>query len=138
MHEPLRLMLFEVAFDPNIREQDGFAIATSSKRHSQEMTHGAARAVTPQQVIATDLFGPRSVKPNIVKVRQLNAPVIHPNKAVMRNIKIKEPAETLTAEEKYAYDQLMLALSITGSTLRIVKDKIDGIEEKNAVLEKTK
>lgn len=81
---------------------------------------------------------PRAVKPNIVKARQLNAPVIRPNKAVVRNIKVKEPAETLTAEEKYAYDQLMLALSITGSTLRMVKDKIDGIEEKNAVLEKTK
>jgi len=33
---------------------------------------------------------------------------------------------------------LMLALSITGSKLKIVKDKINGIEEQNAVLDTTK
>lgn len=32
----------------------------------------------------------------------------------------------LTAEERYAYRQLMLALSITGSKLKIVQDTIDG------------
>lgn len=32
----------------------------------------------------------------------------------------------LTKEEKYAYDRLMLALSITGSKLKIVRDTIDG------------
>jgi hypothetical protein len=36
----------------------------------------------------------------------------------------------LTKEEKYAYGQLMLALSITGSKLKIVKDTINGIEER--------
>jgi hypothetical protein len=46
--------------------------------------------------------------------------------------------ETLTAEEKYAYDQLMLALSITGSKLKIVKDKIAGTEDQNAVREAAK
>ena len=35
----------------------------------------------------------------------------------------------LTEEEKYAYGQLMLALSITGSKLKIVKDTINGVEE---------
>lgn len=37
-----------------------------------------------------------------------------------------EPA--LTREEKYAYDRLMLALSITGSKLRMVQDKVNGLE----------
>ncbi len=41
----------------------------------------------------------------------------------------------LTKEETYAYNQLMLALSITGSKLRLVKDKIDGIEEKTGGFE---
>jgi hypothetical protein len=72
------------------------------------------------------------------KNRRNIAPVVRVNKAVQRNIKAKEPLETLTAEEKYAYDQLMLALSITGSKLKIVKDKIDGIEEQNAVIETVK
>lgn len=40
------------------------------------------------------------------------------------------PAE-LTAEEQFAYRQLMLALSITGSKLKIVQDTIDGTEDSN-------
>lgn len=40
-----------------------------------------------------------------------------------------ERAPVLTSEEKYAYRQLMLALSITGSKLKIVKDTINGSEE---------
>ena len=43
--------------------------------------------------------------------------------------KAVDPA--LTAEEKYAYGQLMLALSITGSKLRVVRDTIDGVERPN-------
>src|SRR5690242_1577283 len=64
MHEALRFMLLDVALDANIREQDGLLVATTSKRHSQEMTYGAVRPVTSQQVIATNLFGVSSVKPN--------------------------------------------------------------------------
>jgi hypothetical protein len=37
----------------------------------------------------------------------------------------------VTPEEKHAYDQLMLALSITSRELRIVKDKIYNREEPN-------
>ncbi len=77
----------------------------------------------------------RRSRPNFIKIRQNSMPTIRPNKAVRRNLKVKEPTETLTAEEKYAYDQLMLALSITSSSLKIVKDKVEGIEEKTAVLE---
>ena len=51
-----------------------------------------------------------------------------------RNIKATKPDVKLTKEEQYAYDQLMLALSITSSKFRLVKDKIEGIEEKNAVI----
>lgn len=38
----------------------------------------------------------------------------------------KVPHVELTDEEKYAYSQLMLALSITSSKLKIVKDTLDG------------
>lgn len=51
-----------------------------------------------------------------------------------QKIKAVKPPVRLTKEEKYAYDQLMLALSITGSKFKLVKDKVEGIEEKNAVL----
>jgi hypothetical protein len=90
-----------------------------------EITPVRVAQITPHVVVA-------KIRRNVV------APIARPKKAVLRNIKAKEPLETLTAEEKYAYDQLMLALSITGSKLKIVKDKIDGIEEQNAVIETVK
>lgn len=76
-----------------------------------------------------------SVKPKVLRIRQKSAPIIRAERLIIKTVETKEPAETLTAEEKYAYDQLMLALSITGSKLKIVKDKIAGIEEQNAVVE---
>ncbi len=82
-----------------------------------------------------DESAPVKVVETTPQIRRNAAPNVRPKKAVLRNIKIKEPTETLTAEEQYAYNQLMLALSITGSKLKIVKDKIDGIEEQNAVIE---
>lgn len=41
---------------------------------------------------------------------------------------VQKPAVKLTEEETYAYSQLMRALSITGSQLKLVKDKIDAVE----------
>ncbi len=56
--------------------------------------------------------------------KQVSAPVI-------RQVKLKKvaPKVVLTKEEQYAYDQLMLALSITGSKLKQVQDKVNGGEE---------
>ena len=51
-----------------------------------------------------------------------------------RNVKATRPSEKLTKEEQYAYDQLMLALSITSSKFKLVKDKVEGTEGKNAVI----
>ncbi|HEX9959929.1 MAG TPA: hypothetical protein VGB00_03295 [Pyrinomonadaceae bacterium] len=51
-----------------------------------------------------------------------------------RNVRATKTEIKLTKEEQYAYDQLMLALAITSSKFRLVKDKIEGIEEKNAVI----
>jgi|CXWL01.1.fsa_nt_gi hypothetical protein len=42
----------------------------------------------------------------------------------------------LTAEEKYAYGQLMLALSITGSKLRMVREMVDGSDDKAPIVDK--
>lgn len=41
----------------------------------------------------------------------------------------KDPLEALTADERYAYGQLMLALSITSSKLKMVSDKVNGTED---------
>ncbi|MET0753592.1 MAG: hypothetical protein ABWZ66_09470 [Pyrinomonadaceae bacterium] len=72
------------------------------------------------------------VKPNIVKIKKAVAPKALQNKLLARNVKQAKPDE-LTTEEKYAYNQLMLALSITGSKLRLVSDKIEGMEKQDAV-----
>jgi hypothetical protein len=52
------------------------------------------------------------------------------NEMVKVRLKIDQnPREVkLTADEKFAYEQLKLALSITGTQLKIVKDKVEGDE----------
>jgi len=91
--------------------------------------------IADEKIIKPDEFTPVKVVATTPQIRRNTAPNVRPKKAVLRRVKVKEPTETLTAEEQYAYNQLMLALSITGSKLKIVKDKIDGIEEQNAVIE---
>ncbi len=71
-------------------------------------------------------------EPKIVKIRKTAPAVIRQNKAVAQSA-FKKPAVELTKEEKYAYDRLMLALSITSSKFRLVKDKVEGVEAENAV-----
>lgn len=74
-----------------------------------------------------------AVKPDVVRIRKFVPSKAGQNKLTAHHKRIKKPEETLTAEEKYAYNQLMLALSITGSKLRLVTDKIEGTEKQNAV-----
>jgi len=76
---------------------------------------------------------PQPVKRNVIKIRKPVSAIIYQNKTIARNVEPKEPTVKLTKEERYAYDQLMLALSVTSSTFKKVKDKVDGVEEKNAV-----
>ncbi len=74
----------------------------------------------------------RSVERSFVKAKK-SAPVIdRQNKLFARNVEIKKPAVRLTKEEKYAYDQLMLALSVTSSTFKKVKNKVEGVEDVTA------
>ncbi len=92
--------------------------------------------IADEEIIKTpDEIAPVKVVETAPQIRRNAVPNVRPKKAVLRKVKVKEPTEMLTAEEQYAYNQLMLALSITGSKLKIVKDKIDGIEEQNAVIE---
>jgi hypothetical protein len=80
----------------------------------------------PPKVVAPN----ETLKPKIVKAKRIVQTRIRQNQIVARKPKSeKSSAPSLTKEEKYAYDQLMLALSITSSKLKIVKDKIEGMEE---------
>ena len=77
------------------------------------------------------------IAPKVVKARRTTAPAARRRENIAaQQKKFTEPEEPLTKEEQYAYNQLMLALTITGSKLKIVQDKINGIEEQNAVVEK--
>lgn len=58
------------------------------------------------------------------------------SKKIVRNVEPVKQIVKLTDEEKYAYERLMLALSITSSKFKLVKDKVEGREEKRAVREK--
>jgi hypothetical protein len=74
---------------------------------------------------------------NIVQTRKIIQTNSRPNKAITQTIAVAKPKIKLTKEEKYAYQQLMLALSITSSELKFVKDKAASVEEKeNDSLEK--
>jgi hypothetical protein len=70
----------------------------------------------------------KTVKAQFIKI-QKSSPVVVPGHkiAVPKAAKIK-PTEQLTKEEFYAYTQLMTALSITSSKLKLVRDKVEGIE----------
>ena len=59
-------------------------------------------------------------------------------KPLAANSFVKDHPVKLTKEEKYAYGQLMLALSITESKLKIVRDAIAGNEEIKPSLQKEK
>ena len=76
----------------------------------------------------------RTVKQNAVTTRRIIPKVSLKTEIIAVNAKVENPNAALTREEKNAYDQLMLALSITGSKLKIVRDKIDRTEEKNNVV----
>ncbi len=73
------------------------------------------------------------VERNLVKIKKPVPAIVRQNKLIARNVEVKKPTVKLTKEEKYAYDQLMLALSVTSSTFKKVKDKVEGVEEKNIV-----
>ncbi|MDQ3374493.1 MAG: hypothetical protein M3521_11480 [Acidobacteriota bacterium] len=93
----------------------------------------------PDDLIVENVKTPKqSVKRNIVKIRKIAQTNIRQNNLTARNAAAKKPAVKLTKEEKYAYDQLMLALSITSEKLKLVSDKIDGVEEQTVVRENSR
>lgn len=110
-----------------------------------EVTKGSIETITPQidnkfpeevlvekpdSLIVEKVEAPKqSVKRNVIKARKVVPTNIRPNNLIARNVVVKKPEVKLTKEEKYAYDQLMLALSITSSKLKLVSDKVSGGEE---------
>ncbi|MDQ4122133.1 MAG: hypothetical protein M3209_11895 [Acidobacteriota bacterium] len=65
----------------------------------------------------------------IIKANRIVPSVVRPPEKKVKKVVQKKSDVRLTKEEQYAYEQLMLALSITSSKLKIVKDKVEGFEE---------
>lgn len=93
----------------------------------------APKQFTEPRFIKARKIVPQIVRPNNSTARTVET--IKPQNLTARTIAAKKPAVKLTREEVYAYDQLMLALSITGSKLKLVTDKIENIEKQNSVSE---
>jgi len=88
----------------------------------------------PDDLIIEKVEVPKqSFKRNVVKVKKSVPVIARQNKLTVQNVEVKKPMVELTKEEKYAYSQLMLALSITSSKFKMVKDKVENVEEQNAV-----
>jgi hypothetical protein len=86
----------------------------------------------PEETTADNIAAsPRqTVKRKFIKANKIAPAISYQQKTVAKNYKSPKQTEVnLTKEEKYAYNQLMLALSITSSKLRIVKDKIENTEQ---------
>lgn len=88
----------------------------AAETKAETKTGEAEKAKDNSPKIVTTLFTPSPGK----KVKN----------AVRAKYRIREPKyDTLTSEERFAYDQLKLALSITGSKLKVVSDTINRAED---------
>ena len=73
---------------------------------------------------------PRPVVTNAVyRVRKVARTKLRPSNP-------RPVAVTLTAEEKQAYEQVLLALYITGTQLKTVNDRINGIEDTTSLTQR--
>jgi hypothetical protein len=87
-----------------------------------------------QPKITNTKFTPKpKIKKQFVKTKKpIKTKAIQENtvaKTFVKPAKKDEETVKLTEEEQYAYDQLMKALAITSSKLKIVKDKVQGLDE---------
>lgn len=95
-----------------------------------------------------------TINPEIPSTPKFNKTVVDKKPIPPKNVVISKPIQIvsrqttpkvkptqtiqLTPEEKYAFDQLMLALSITGSKLKEVKDKANSVEETTPTIKSLK
>ncbi len=119
-------------------ETQQFSVSASEKPEIN-LTERAEIALQPDDSSATRKptakFAARPIAVRVLgKTRRSEARISGKNETFARRTEFKKPNDALTAEEKNAYEQLLLALSITGEKLKIVQDKIDRSEEKHALI----
>lgn len=125
----------------NIEVNDTVAKVNTTEPNITSLLDSNSAAVDNQPVKNADKpavekikFTKRFSAPRIKRADKTSALLAQQNEPKAQQIKNAAPEVRLTEEEKFAYDQLMLALSITSSKLKIVKDKVDGLDEKSTVL----
>jgi hypothetical protein len=103
-----------------------------------QRTHGEIIAKNPD-VLPVKKIEPTKksieIEQKVLKIKKVVPAIARQNNLIARRNEIKKPAVKLSEEEKYAYSQLMLALSITSSKLKLVEDKIYGTEKPETALE---
>lgn len=113
---------FQISNRTNISENDVTFVALP------EPETAAPAAPEPKTLpVQTGEPAKRPVRHSPAKIRPTTAATYRRPKT--RTTAPKETYAALTKEEKYAYEQLMLALSITGSKLKIVQNTIDGTDD---------
>lgn len=105
------------------------ALTTGSDTSASSDRLRSARLETTNEPVSGE---PHSIVPIKITTSARSGPAIE--KRAKAKAKAK-PTYTysagLTAREKYAYEQLKLALSIAGSKLRIVQDSVNGSESED-------
>ncbi|MBV9216231.1 MAG: hypothetical protein JO053_08650 [Acidobacteria bacterium] len=94
------------------------SITTTSAKNDEKVI-----AANPTQVV--DEKTPSAVRRAFVKA----AATTNGSRVLYAKQATPKPAVRLTKEEKYAYDQLMLALSFTSSKLKMVRDAANAVDE---------
>jgi hypothetical protein len=125
----------------NIEVNDTVAKVNTTEQNITSLPDSYSAAVDNQPVKNADKTAVEKIKftkrfsaPKIKRSDKTSALLAQQNETRAQKIKNAAPEIRLTKEEKFAYDQLMLALSITSSKLKIVKDKVEGLDEKSTVL----
>lgn len=105
-------------------------LSSSAPAHDQPFEIGV-HIRSPVEEIGND----KAASPPTAKYRRTASFSARRHAKAVRSI---DARTALTKEEKYAYEQLMLALSITGSKLKIVQDTVNGTDEKEDITTKNK
>ena len=93
----------------------------------------APRNITAPPTTPDRSFQSTAIEP-VLKNTEIDRPTVirAAYRAAVKRTALRHAMPKLTKEEKFAYDQLMLALSITSSKLKIVRDAANGNENSDS------
>ena len=132
--------IWQIVFDQNLKGETALVKAPPVFNSAPLVRESSAEEITAPVFTETNVSPATAVKSKLTspnrkffKTRESILAVRSEYKLIISRSAPDESVAQLTGEEKYAYDQLMLALSITSSKLKIVKDKVEGSEKSHSV-----